>query len=95
MYFFEGLDDGFGGFFVFALDFSHDFLVEFVFVFLRFFADQEFIFDGLEFFLEELSKFERIVFDFFFEDEYFFAEVFEVLTETEMEFFDLFGMGLG
>ena len=95
MYFFEGLDDGFGGFFVFAFDFSHDFLVEFVFVFLGFFSDQEFIFYGLKFFLEELSKFEGIVFDFFFEDEDFFVEIFEVLAETEMEVFDLFGVGLG
>jgi hypothetical protein len=94
-YFFEGLDDSFGGFFVLTFDFGHDFLVEFVFVLLSFFPDEEFVFDGLEFFLEELSEFEGVVFYFLFEDQEFFVEVLEVLAEAGMEVFDLFGMGLG
>jgi hypothetical protein len=72
-YFLKGLDNGFGSLFVLSLDFCHDLLIELVLVLLVLFTDKELIFDWLEFFLQELSEFQRIVLDFLLEQEHFLA----------------------
>lgn len=53
-------------------------------------SNEKLVFDRLELLLEELPQFERVVFDFFLEEEEFFVEIFEVLAENGVKLFDLF-----